>query len=566
MLMVGAIAMPLVAGLVYCSWPRANVLPRPSSTTAAVAEIEIVFAPTCEPAPAVHGEAKSRGRYFPPSGVKARSLPLVIATKSDGSTPETTAAHYARVKVGWVPDSVAKVAPATAAMLASLGAATEPWVRLSPTSSDLSALNKATEVAFGSVKDKDALRDLHATVLEFHRKGNDAFVDSVTSKHADLAGLPFTKGSTCRLTATNAISMARASFGVRQELDDLLADPYFGAINPTKQSRYPRLVDTDIFWRQAGAFLTNSRISRQGSVHALTPDEFDHKIRLALLPAMMQIVPSEATSYRASIAQQLAVVPEGTEPAVEALVRLALFEPFEDVRRTAISSLRKHPPAASEASILAGFRHPWPVVAHRAADVIIANRRIDVVRKLADFLDEPDPAAPFRQESAGPKTFMVRELVRINHHRNCLMCHPPADDKDVRTSIGLVARVPSCDEALPPSVSNLYYSSRPGDILVRANETYLRPDFSLFQEVVNSGRWPHRQRFDFIVRVRPATPEEVERSRAPRAAGNEVPISAQHQAALSALRELTGWDLGTQASAWRTEIARVYGNSLNHKR
>ena len=59
-------------------------------------------------------------------------------------------------------------------------------------------------------------------------------------------------------------------------------------------------------------------------------------------------------------------------------------------------------------------------------------------------------------------------------------------------------------EAPPPGgpTSPQYYD---GDgIFVRADVTYLRQDFSVMQSVENPGKWPALQRFDFLVRIRPA--------------------------------------------------------------
>jgi hypothetical protein len=40
-----------------------------------------------------------------------------------------------------------------------------------------------------------------------------------------------------------------------------------------------------------------------------------------------------------------------------------------------------------------------------------------------------DPELRLNPDDEGEvvKTTVVREVVRINHHRNCLLCHPPAD-------------------------------------------------------------------------------------------------------------------------------------------
>src|SRR5262249_3386870 len=68
--------------------------------------------------------------------------------------------------------------------------------------------------------------------------------------------------------------------------------------------------------------------------------------------------------------------------------------------------------------------------------------------------------------------------------------------------------VPSPDTPLSP----VYYAdrSRSGSgLFVRADVTYLRQDFSLMQEMAEPKRWPKEQRFDFLVRNRDATAEEL---------------------------------------------------------
>ena len=67
-----------------------------------------------------------------------------------------------------------------------------------------------------------------------------------------------------------------------------------------------------------------------------------------------------------------------------------------------------------------------------------------------------------------------------------------------------MARVPSPDEPLPPLSSLAYYESPGRDVpLIRANETYLRQDFSVTQPVEDSGPWPGFQRYDYLVTEQP---------------------------------------------------------------
>src|SRR5262249_23942782 len=86
-------------------------------------------------------------------------------------------------------------------------------------------------------------------------------------------------------------------------------------------------------------------------------------------------------------------------------------------------------------------------------------------------------------------------------------------------------------------------------LLVRADVTFLRQDFSVRQSAVLPGAAAAADlRFDYLVRTRPARPDELarqkDRSRDPTA-------YPQREAVLFALRELTGQDAGPTTEAWQ---------------
>jgi hypothetical protein len=199
--------------------------------------------------------------------------------------------------------------------------------------------------------------------------------------------------------------------------------------------------------------------------------------------------------------------------------------------------------------LVRGLRHPAPAVAHHAAQALVRLDVAEAVPSLIAFLDEPDPAAPFTVRAMGAKVTVVREMVRLNHHRNCQLCHAPGES-DVRGSGALLmARVPSPADPLPPSLSRVYYSVSPREIdqVIRADVTYLRQDFSLLQKVPDAKPWPEMQRFDYLVRLRAVGDDEC--AKLPQAKTDA--LSAQHEYALAALRELTWQDHGPTADAWR---------------
>jgi hypothetical protein len=107
------------------------------------------------------------------------------------------------------------------------------------------------------------------------------------------------------------------------------------------------------------------------------------------------------------------------------------------------------------------------------------------------------------------------------------------------------AEVPRPDQPLPLP-SDGYNNSIP-EVLVRLDLTYLRQDFSLLQPVADANPWPEMQRFDFLVRNRVLTDEEVKVFPAPKAGV----LSPYQRYALAALRELTGRDTTPTPEAWR---------------
>ncbi len=159
---------------------------------------------------------------------------------------------------------------------------------------------------------------------------------------------------------------------------------------------------------------------------------------------------------------------------------------------------------------------------------------------------------PTFKETDGKKVALVREMVKINHHRNCMMCHAPGNPGTV-SSNAMTAEVPVQGQPLP-SPAEGYRQSSP-DLMIRIDVTYLRQDFSAMLPVSEAHPWPDLQRFDFMVRERKLSAEEAVAYReklTPKEAGV---LSPYHRAALTALRELTGKDAAPTAEAWRKLLA-----------
>jgi hypothetical protein len=239
----------------------------------------------------------------------------------------------------------------------------------------------------------------------------------------------------------------------------------------------------------------------------------------------MQMLPAdESTDIRLVLVEQLAGI---RHPAAsEALARLALFDTASEVRAEAIHALAQRSRDEYRHLLLSGFRYPWAPVADHAAEALVALKDRAAVPALHKLAQQCDPAAPFYDAEQGG--YAVREVVRVNHLRNCLMCHAPSQsDKDLVRGV-----IPTPDNPLPPLVA--YYRSNTGTF-VRADVTYLRQDFSVAQPVENAKPWPTMQRYDYLVRQRPLSPgEQIVRIRREYGATTYP----QREAVLYALKEL----------------------------
>jgi len=377
----------------------------------------------------------------------------------------------------------------------------------------------------------------------------DAFVRILVKDRPDLAGLPFLLGKDCQLCKDKAMHLERSSTLVRQSLARLERIPspafeqYISSSYPVSNPRPDVDPMARQFWQEFGA---------DGAKHLRLNNH---------LAVLSQTVLAENSSFRLLFTEQLAKVKD--EAAVPLLTQRALFDVDERVRTAARKNLAERSREDCAPRLLEGLRYPWAPVARHAAEAIAALRLTGTVPQLVAMLDLHDPDAPYKvADKQGHSKMMVRELVRINHHRNCLLCHAPAfqttrrgiPNRDSATDdVELVrALVPIPSGPMPPSFSPLYYNTKPGDIIVRADITYLRQDFSLVQVVPDPGKWRSQQRFDFFVRTRELTGIEAEEAR------RWVPLetSGFKDAIVWTLRELTGLDAPPTAAAWRAVLAK----------
>ena len=165
----------------------------------------------------------------------------------------------------------------------------------------------------------------------------------------------------------------------------------------------------------------------------------------------------------------------------------AKYDLDPEVRVAAVDALRGYPAELYRSNLLDGFQYPWPEVAKHSAEALVRLNDTDAIPALVELLNRPDPRAPQRKGA----DIVKRELVAINHMKNCTLCH--ADSQNPEDSgRGLI---PVWGNRL----SERYYQA-PRGAMVRADVTYLRQDFSVIQPVKDAAPWPENQRFDYVVR------------------------------------------------------------------
>jgi hypothetical protein len=344
-----------------------------------------------------------------------------------------------------------------------------------------------------------------AKINYLNSKKSDHFMEMLIENRSDLAGLPFVLGKACRL--------------------DKERGEYFQ--NAVQKARKLQVPPT-------------------GSQEATGTSE---KQNQQIIAAWMQILAPELSRLGVPLVELLAEFKE--KEADQALVRLALYSDDKNVRSAALKTLEKRS-ADIDGLLLEALTYPWPAVAKNAADAMVHLKRTDLVPDLVDFLDRPDPRLPTIKEIKGKQVPVVRELVRINHHRNCLLCHAPGNTSDVTPQV-LIAAVPLPGNPFPRDLPT-YFEAGPPGLLVRVDVTYLRQDFSRMQKVPDAYPWPEMQRFDFLVRTRILTDAEAKKYQAEFAKVEKN--SPYRQAVLTALRALTGRDAEPTAAAWRKVLAQ----------
>ena len=395
--------------------------------------------------------------------------------------------------------------------------------RKNTTSEDLRReIEKVPEVALDRTPDRVDSSMMLLAARQAHQLGRpvDAGPALLKQQRLDLAGLPLRMGDACKIGPAAADHLQGGSVTLRAHL--------FAAAGATASRS------------GLGSVSGDTRPDPQHLHNALktADDRFNKWLKPEAIPALQQLLMAENESIREVLVDQLSRI-EGPKATV-ALAQRALFDLNPDVRRSALEALRDRNVAEYQQILLDGFRHPWSVVADHAAESIVALHLTASVPKLLGQLDLPDPSVPYTNGPNGPA--LVRDMVRINHLRNCLMCHPPSFSSDDKVR----GFVPRTDQPLPPAFTREYYAPKQEGVFVRADVTYLQQDFSTPLTVPNHGIWPAVQRYDFMVRERLALLIDSQKAREKAGA-----VADQHKAVMFALRELTGQDPGPSPEDWK---------------
>jgi hypothetical protein len=399
-------------------------------------------------------------------------------------------------------------------------------------------LRQVTELGFGEpisnrLKFEESVaqtEQIYARINHLNQKKRDGFLVAMLDRRTDLHGLPIRMGDECRT----------------DELKGRMLPFLSATINQAAAGYKSGSMSLDDFIDTLAELQARPTVTSVKGIRVRVSRDNEDNYYRALVSTLIQVLGPEPDKLRVRLARSLATIPH--IDATKALAQLALYAPEKEVRASAIEGLKLRRDKDYTDVLLQGFRYPLPEVSKRAAEALVQLERKDLLADLADVLDRPDPRLPVTKTENGKEVAVVRELVRVNHHHNCILCHAPANTADV-PDWALKSPVPLPSEPFPSEGGYLQprTSPQPPNIFVRIDMTYLKQDFSLMLPVANPEPWPGMQRFDFFVRSRVLTPEE---DRAWRAAAKEG-LTPYQQSALTALRDLTGRDAEPTAKAWR---------------
>lgn len=395
---------------------------------------------------------------------------------------------------------------------------------------------KDAKIDKANINSEELAAHLVARINHMNKKDPDGFLKELLAARADLRGMPFMMGDDCKMEGKSASLFNEVVQNV--QLIRQLSDARRG------------MAPIDI-WKDLPTLLSKKGGTFNGQpIPAASPDTPRGKAtqaeidRMAVVALTQMMGPSSETD-RLGLVGYLASVEQAE--STRALAKIALYAAEEGIRKSAIDALKKRPSKDYVDTLVQGLRYPLAAVAQRASDALVALKADDALPAMVDVLEQPDPRAPVTVKGQS----FVRELVRVNHHRNCLLCHAPANTRGVPQDI-ITAPIALPDMELMTGSRGYGFGSSP-DIFIRTDVTYLRQDFSMMMKVDNAKPWPEMQRFDFFVRTRHLTPEEAADCEKQLATVKTPP---SHAAAQYALRSLTGQEPADPTpQTWRRILA-----------
>lgn len=258
---------------------------------------------------------------------------------------------------------------------------------------------------------------------ELDRHGRAAhphgFLAGILERQPELATLPWRKGAEAILERDQAEALDVLSVQLRNLIRSF-SQRRKSVLPPENRLviRAPLLLGA-----LTTGLITDERARRDyGSDSISLKNLFRSWQQPASVPTLNQILMAEDAPARAVLIDLLAKI-EGPA-ATEALAQRAMFDLSPELRQLAVSALRARPVEEARAALLRGFQHPWLPVNYHAAEALIALQDHDAIPELEAMLGQPDPRHPVRIE--GTSQFAVREVVKINHTANCVLCHAPS--------------------------------------------------------------------------------------------------------------------------------------------
>ena len=404
----------------------------------------------------------------------------------------------------------------------------EMRLRLSIDKIDRTLNNRAvvvTELAQEVLEDRKsrALRELRMVKMQGGNSRDGVALEplrAVLAERTDLQGLPLVMGNECKSDATETSDLRQVSSSLGRTI---------GVFNGSLGSRDNAQNDAfrNLSIKEMVSYCMQDRADDPSSQKLKTIDQIlqiDHpRLRLEMIGALRK---------------------SGSAAALKLMVNKAKFDLEPEVRIAATDALADIEPDKFRHHLLEGLTYPWHVVAEHSAEALVRLNDQGAVPKLIEMLDLPHPHFPFQDNGM----LVQRELVGINHMRNCLLCHAPS----ISSGDSVRGLIPHSSRPLPRHYYDANGMATEVPYAVRADVTYLEQDFSLVQPVKNSGPWPRDQRFDYVVQKKRLTPVEAEGvarriSQSPNRNRNAI---------IFALRELTGQTPADNSSShWRAITA-----------